>query len=181
MGQGVKLLLNVVTIGITHFTKGTADQNPLDRVTGSLAFTAVPRVVLAAATDAEEKQRRLVRVSSNIGPSGGGFEYLTQERLTGYDFGAQRVRWGSVLQGPAKDLLEMKGQTEVMRAAQFLLDQLANGPVAVKELCEAARAHGIATWRTVERAKEKLPTIKAVKEGKVWFWKIPKEARQWAS
>ena len=163
--------LYVATVGITHFTKGTAEQNPIDRVTGSLAFAAVPRVVLAAASDPEGKQRRLVRVASNIGPSGGGFDFLlTQEPLVGYDFSAQRVRWGGTLQGPAKDLLEMKHQTELMRASQFLLDQLAAGPVAVKELPDAARAHGIA-WRTVERAKENLP-IKARKDGKIWFWEL---------
>jgi hypothetical protein len=112
-----------------------------------------------------------VRVASNIGPSGGGFEFLlTQEPLVGYDFSAQRVRWGGTLQGPAKDLLEMKHQTELMRASQFLLDQLAAGPVAVKELPDAARAHGIA-WRTVERAKENLP-VKARKDGKIWFWEL---------
>jgi putative DNA primase/helicase len=167
--------LNIATIGVTHFTKGTADQNPIDRVTGSLAFGAIPRVVLAAAADAEDKQRRLVRIASNIGPSGGGFEFLlTQEPLDGFDFSAQRVRWGGHLQGPAKDLLEMKHQTEVMRAAQFLLDQLAgNDPVPVKELQDAARAHGVGTWRTVERAKENLP-IKARKTGKIWCWELTK-------
>jgi hypothetical protein len=177
--RGLQPLIDFVTehqvtlIGITHFTKGTADQNPIDRVTGSLAFAAVPRIVLAAAADQEGKHRRLVRVASNIGPSGGGFEFLlTQEPLTGYDLSAQRVRWGSVLHGPAKELLEMKGQTELMKASQFLLDQLANSPVAVKELQDAARAHGLSTWRTVERAKAKLPKITARKIGKAWCWEI---------
>jgi putative DNA primase/helicase len=161
----------IVLIGVTHFTKGTADRDPVERVTGSLAFAAVPRVVLAAASDPEGKQRRLVRVASNIGPSGGGVEFLlVQEPLDGYDFSAQRVKWGSILQGPAKDLLAMKGQTELMRACQFLLDQLANGPVPVKELQAAAQAHGVGAWRTVERAKTKLGNITASKVGTKWVW-----------
>jgi hypothetical protein len=120
-----------------------------------------------------------VRIASNIGPSGGGFEFLlTQEPLDGFDFSAQRVRWGGHLQGPAKDLLEMKGQTEKMRAAQFLLDQLDATPLSVKELADAARAHGIA-WRTVERAKENL-SITAKKSGKTWCWELSKP-NQWTS
>jgi putative DNA primase/helicase len=161
----------IMGLGITHFTKGTADRDPIERVTGSLAFTAVPRVVLAAVSDQEGKQRRLVRVASNIGPSGGGIEYLlTQEPLDGYDFSAQRVRWGGILQGPARDLVEMKGQTELLKACQFLLDQLANGPVPVKELQAAAQAHGVGTWRTVERAKTKPGNITASKVGTKWVW-----------
>jgi len=171
----------VTLLGVTHFTKNTIDKNPIDRITGSLAFSAIPRVILAAATDTEGKSRRLVRVASNIGLSGGGIEFvLTQEPLLDYNFSAQNVRWGDVLQGTAKDLLEMKSQTELMRATQFLLEQLDNGPVAVKELEAAARANGVGSWRTVQRAKDKLPHIKTHKDGKTWVWKIEKpEARHW--
>src|SRR2546421_742119 len=58
----------VAIIGITHFTKGTMGQDPASRVTGSLAFGAVSRVVLAAAKDESGNRRRLVRAKSNIGP-----------------------------------------------------------------------------------------------------------------
>jgi putative DNA primase/helicase len=36
-------------LGITHFSKGTESRNPIDRVTSSVAFGALPRVVFAAA------------------------------------------------------------------------------------------------------------------------------------
>ena len=158
-------------IGITHFTKGTEGKNPVERVTGSLAFAALARIVLAAAANEDGERRRLVRVTSNIGPSGGGIEYrLLQEPLRGYDFAAQRVLWGAQLIGAAKELLEgVRGQSAIMKASSFLLNALADGPMPVNELKKAAEAHGHA-WRTVERAKEKLPTIQAAKWGIGWAW-----------
>ena len=41
-------------IGITHYSKGTAGRDRLERVTGSLAFGALPRIVLGTAKPAEE-------------------------------------------------------------------------------------------------------------------------------
>jgi len=41
--------LGTVALGISHFTKGTAGRDPVERVTGSVAFGALPRVVMAAA------------------------------------------------------------------------------------------------------------------------------------
>jgi putative DNA primase/helicase len=66
-------------LGITHFTKGTSGQDPIERVTGSLAFGALPRLVWAAAknhaSDDGSMPRIFVRAKSNLGPSGGGFGY----------------------------------------------------------------------------------------------------------
>ena len=162
----------VALIGITHFTKGTDGKNPVERVTGSLAFAALARVVLAAAADENGNQRRLVRVSSNIGPSGGGVEYmLDQAMLRGYDFRAQHVIWGATLLGSAKELLEgVRGQSELLKSCQFLVDTLAAGAVAVSDLKRAAEANGF-TWRTIERAKAKLNSIAAFQNGGAWFWR----------
>jgi putative DNA primase/helicase len=63
-------------LGLTHFTKGTAGRDPVERVTGSLAFAAQARLVMVTAKPiAEDAKHRLVRAASNIGPDGGGFEY----------------------------------------------------------------------------------------------------------
>jgi hypothetical protein len=40
---------NCAVLGISHFTKGTGGKDPIERVTGSLAFGALPRIVFAAA------------------------------------------------------------------------------------------------------------------------------------
>jgi putative DNA primase/helicase len=69
---------NCAVLGITHFTKGTAGRDPTERITGSLAFGAVARIVMVAArkqSGAEGPPRVLTRAKNNIGLSGGGFGY----------------------------------------------------------------------------------------------------------
>jgi hypothetical protein len=40
---------NCAVLGITHMTKGTIGKDPIERITGSLAFGALPRIVFVAA------------------------------------------------------------------------------------------------------------------------------------
>jgi hypothetical protein len=167
--------------GITHFTKGTIGRDPTERVTGSLAFGALPRLVMATAKPAQaDGKRRLVRTKSNIGPDGGGFEYdLIQEPLAGFDFAAQRVAWGAALDGTARELLNEVEQGEglaegsLSTAEAFLRDALRGEAVPVNGLKTAAMANCLA-WRTVERAKKSLGIV-AVKPGMRdrWVWRLP--------
>src|SRR5215471_3440659 len=88
-----------------------------------------------------EQKRRLVRIKSNIGPDGNGFEYsLLQEPLPGWNgLSGQRVLWGDPLTGTARELLndielpkEEQGDAPKRSAAfRFLATLLANGPVPV--------------------------------------------------
>jgi hypothetical protein len=166
----------IVLLGITHFTKGTTDQDPVERVTGSLAFGAIPRVVLGATTDEDGQQRCLVRISSNIGPYGSGIEYtMFQAPLVGYDFSAQRIAWGASVRGPARDLLNMARQTAQAKAAAFLTELLAEGPQLSTEIKAAAAASGH-TWATVRLAQKHLG-VRAKKDGKRWLWAAPEPPR----
>lgn len=73
--------LGAAVVGITHHSKGTVGRDPTERVTDSIAFTAVVRVVLLAAKvkdDQGNDKRILVRSKSNIGPDDGGFEYCIE-------------------------------------------------------------------------------------------------------
>ena len=69
--------------GITHLTKGTSGRNPVERVTGSLAFAALARVLMVTVCmrepDEHGRDRILTRAASNIGPDGGGFYYTTEQ------------------------------------------------------------------------------------------------------
>lgn len=100
--------INAALLGITHLSKGGQGSDPAQRVIGSIAFTAVARVVLVAArvqgNDGEDK-RILARGKSNIGPDNGGFEYhLAQvEAMPGIH--ASRIEWGAAVQGSARELL----------------------------------------------------------------------------
>src|SRR5262249_25967990 len=95
-------------LGITHFGKGTVGREPLERVTGSLAFAALPRVVLCTTAPGGNRGRRqVVRVKSNIGPDGGGFEFDLEHAQVGEapDVAASVVQWGAAVSGSARQLL----------------------------------------------------------------------------
>jgi hypothetical protein len=164
----------IALIGITHFTKGTQDRDPIERVTGSLAFGALPRCVWGASVDDDGRQRRLVRIASNIGPNGGGIEYtLFQAPLPDHDFSAQRVDWGTQLKGSARELLSASKRSAQAEAAAFLTTFLADGPKPQREVKAAAEAH-CHSWGTIRLAQQKL-RIKATKNSKGWDWGLPEE------
>jgi putative DNA primase/helicase len=171
--------LDCAVLGITHLSKNTGGREPLERVAGSIAFGAVARVVLATVKPADsEAPRRLVRAKSNLGPDTGGFEYtLFLAPVPGQEFNAQRVEWGEILEGSARELMACEQPDDsgdaLEDAEEFLLDILRDGAVATKEIKTAAAAHGH-RWRTVERAKGTLG-IMATKDGFAggWAWKPP--------
>jgi putative DNA primase/helicase len=159
--QGAALL------GISHFTKGTGGRDPLERVTGSVAFGAVARIVwVAARTELEDGSTAhvLARAKSNIGPDEGGFRYEFQQVDLAQHPGikASRVEWGTPLTGRARDLLAEPEQptrgAKTEDAEGWLEGVLKDGPVPVKQLQELAAVAGHA-WRTVERAKPWIGVI----------------------
>ncbi len=109
--------LDCALLGITHFSKGTRGNDPVERLNGSIALGAVARVVLVAAKhqapDEEGRVSRvLCRAKSNIGPDGGGFAYdLHQDELAAYPgVFASSVLWGETLEGSARELLGVAGE-----------------------------------------------------------------------
>jgi putative DNA primase/helicase len=172
-------------IGITHYSKGTGGRDPLERVTGSLAFGAIARVVLGTAkpTMADE-QRRLVRAKSNIGPDGGGFEYeLEQVKVPGKPgLFASRVRWGKPIEGTALELLteietapdDGNGRNETKEAAAWLKDRLAGCAALVSDIRKEATSNGFA-WRTVQRARQSIGAVagrQGFGKGSVTIWAL---------
>jgi hypothetical protein len=102
--------LQCVALGITHLSKNTSGRDPLERISGSIAFGAVARVVMATVRPSDpDAARRLIRVKSNIGPDSGGFEYqLFGAPVPGHDFNAQSVDWGQMLEGSARELMAVE-------------------------------------------------------------------------
>lgn len=179
--------LRCAVLGISHFSKGTQGRDPSDRVTGSLAFGALARLVMCTAKPTEEgDKRRLVRAKSNIGPDGGGFEYeLKQRDLPGHPgVSGQHITWGESITGTARELLhEIEKDPEsnaddsmLGEAKAFLVDLLAAGPVPSKTVRKEATANCLA-WKTIRNAKDALG-VKAVKNGMDagWSWRLPEEA-----
>jgi hypothetical protein len=127
----------------------------------------------AAKGENEDAPRKLVRIASNIGKSGGGFEYLlNQELLPGFDFTGQRILWGKYLTGSPLELLgDSRTQSQKLSAVKFLDEMLVGGAaVKVKDIKEAAMAHGL-SWRTIERAKTEVGDIVAEQAERAWVWR----------
>lgn len=177
--------LGCAVLGITHFSKGTAGRDPLERVTGSMAFGAFARLVWATikpAKDSEDQNRRLIRTKSNIGPDGGGFEYsLAQMAVPGMaDLYGSCILWGDTLEGSARELAgqieedkkpdEESGPSPREEATGFLLDILADGPKLEKEIRDYAGQECISK-RTLDRAKKEMGVV-SVRMGKVWGWRL---------
>jgi len=162
--------IGAAIIGITHFTKGTAGSNPTERVTGSLAFAALARVVMCTAKGTEEGQgRRLVRSKSNIGPDGGGFEYDLTRHEVADGIEGQTVLWGKPLEGMAQALLRdietgPQEKTATEEAAEWLEELLQDGPLTSKEIKSIASESGF-TWRTVQRAQSKSEKVVTKRTG----------------
>jgi len=174
--------LGAAVVGLTHFSKGTSGRDPLERVSGSLAFGAVARIVMVAAKlpDTEGGGRLFARAKSNIGPDGGGFRYEVEDApVRGYPgLSAYRVRWGEAVNGAARELL---GEADddagasggaLGEAVAFLRELLSDGPKPHKSIKADAAAAGI-SWRTIERAKKKVHALAKRDGANGWVWRLP--------
>ncbi|HKU17950.1 MAG TPA: AAA family ATPase [Candidatus Saccharimonadales bacterium] len=161
--------LGAALLGVTHFSKGTSGRDPVERITGSLAFAALARLVMVTAkqeAEGEREERRLLlRAKSNIGPDGGGFAYeLRQGELCGFPgVLASSVRWGDAIHGTARDLLAEAEQrdadaSEARDAVDWLRDLLTGGPVPTKDVKRHGDNAGFA-WRTLQRAMQKVGVV----------------------
>jgi putative DNA primase/helicase len=183
--------VNAALIGITHFSKGTSNRDPLERITGSIAFGALARVVMVAAKEAVgedglEGRRILARAKSNIGPDQGGFTYsLVQVPVPGHELiTASIVEWGEGIAGSARDMLavaeaEEADQGSALREAKdFLVDLLSEKARAVKAIQDAARLAGHSP-KTLRRAKDALGVVpKKTGMTAPWEWSLPEDDHQ---
>ena len=181
--------IGAAVLGISHFSKGGAGSDPASRVVGSIAFTAVARVVLVAAKvkgeDGEEK-RIFARAKSNIGPDDGGFEYQINQAEPLPGIHASYVSWGQSIAGTARELLSepesdkaTNGDKSALAAAEeFLIQLLKDGPCPTKYVEDEAKAAGIA-WATARRASDELG-VKKRKVQNIWYWERPNLLRQLA-
>jgi putative DNA primase/helicase len=185
---------NAALIGVSHFTKGTQGSEPVDRISGSLAFGAVPRVVMVVAkqqqtTDGTVPQRIFCRAKSNIGPDGAGFTYdIGMSQVPGQeeDFYASVIVWTGKLEGTAREILKDAEDLQnddhddggaLDDAKAFLAAEFKDGSVKTKDLQAHARDAGH-SWRTIRRALKEIGAMceKGKTEGAGWEWSIPKSA-----
>ena len=172
---------NCAVLGITHFAKGGQGTDPSQRVVGSVAFTAVARVVMVAAkvkNDGDNQDARiLARSKSNIGPDDGGFQYQLEqcEPLPGIH--ASRIAWGKAMEGSARELLtdptEDQPQDEANDACELLRGELDSVLWTDSETaCAPLKAAGFSK-KQIWRASNKLGVDRrknGMKGG--WMWRL---------
>lgn len=172
--------MNAALVGITHFSKGGQGGDPSQRVLGSVAFTAVARVVLVAAKvkseDGERDRRILARSKSNIGPDDGGYEYHLEQAEPLPGIQASYVTWGTSVQGSARELLsdpnEQDGEDKsaLDSAIDFLREVLKDGITPCKTIQAEGKDAGI-SQASIRRAADSLQVIKT-KSANGWYWKL---------
>jgi putative DNA primase/helicase len=176
-------------LGVSHFSKGTQGREPTERVTGSLAFGALARVVMVAAKLPEEEGggRILVRAKSNLGIDSGGFRYdLAPVELHDHPgIFTSAVQWGEALEGSARELLgqadtqgDPKERSATTEAMDWLREHLETGPAKAKDVQRDARDAGFSD-KALRTAREKLgikPTKSGFSGGWQWAISTPEDA-----
>lgn len=164
-------------LGLRHFRKSAAD-NPLYRGGGSIAFVATARASYLMAVDPDEpggNRRILAPTKMNVGPLPASLAF----RLIVDGTGSPRIEWEGSSPHTAASLSALpangRRDSERGRAADFLDELLAGGPVPATEVYRRADEAGLAR-RTLLRAKVELG-VDSRKVGRgEWVWYLAKDA-----
>lgn len=166
----------IAILGITHVNKRSKGKDLIDRITGSLAFTAVARIVILAVKgtktggDDAPGSCVLVRAKSNIGPIEGGFAYQVkshQFELYGELFNTSILIWNSIqLEGSPEAILRnvecdggdyVENTNALAAACSFLKILLAKGGLPYPTIVELANnLETPISAATLKRAKIQL-------------------------
>lgn len=167
-------------LGITHFAKGGQGTDPAQRVVGSVAFTAVARVVMVAAKvkgDEEGQDTRiLARSKSNIGPDDGGFQYHLEQSEPIPGIHASHIAWGKAVEGTARELLtdpDDEPQEDASDAVEMLRAELDSVLwTSCDEAAKPLKAAGF-TKKQIWAASKKVGVMRkkdGMKGG--WMWRL---------
>lgn len=177
-------------VGLAHFNK-TATDDPLTLVTGSRAFTAVVRAVIAVARDPEAENGACVvsQVKNNLGrldlPN---LTYLVGSAIVETPEGdteVGRLYFTGESERSVRDILAEAGDGVErglrIECINWLREALANGPVLTKEIEADGHDRGF-SQRTQWRARKKLGVqaeqISSGPKGKnEWWLSLPAEGR----
>jgi putative DNA primase/helicase len=150
-------------LGITHFSKGSAGNNPADRVLGSQAFGALARTVLVAAKQEDSDLRVLARAKSNIADDSGGCSYSIEECTVGEGITTTRVAWGDMIEGSAREILAdveriENDQPDDDDPSDCLQRILKDNPLESNNAKALMKSNGY-TEKQIRRAREKLAVV----------------------
>jgi putative DNA primase/helicase len=171
---------HVVILGIQHFNKGSKGKDPVERITGSGAWTQAPRIVLGTAPIVDGEGKDPTRyvfacLKTFAKKQFGGFEYGFEEEAKTE---IARTVWGKHLEGTGHTILTEAeggedGKSKLGEAMQFLRELLDNGKsVNMFELEKQYKEAGI-RWITLNRASRELK-VEKMRVGKNGSrWRLP--------
>jgi hypothetical protein len=158
----------VAVMALRHLRKAAGSAK--DAGGGSVGIGAAARVVMLAAPDPDDPERRiLARVKGNLAPPWPSLAY----RLVPAE-GTLRLKWLGETPHTADALLAATDADEpgaLDAALELVRDVLRDGPVRSSELDAAARAAGISE-RTLRRARTRAG-VRAERSGRGWVVRLP--------
>lgn len=155
-------------VAVRHLNKSQGVQS-LYRGQGSIDFTAAARSVLLVGTDPDEPEQRVViHLKSNLARTGRSLAYTIRDGV---------FAWSGWSQLTARDLLQddraADERTAIGEAKDFLVELLAEGPLASKEVLQGAKAAGISE-KTLRRVKSQLKVqVRKTDFHGSWCWALP--------
>jgi len=163
--------LNVAVLAIRHLRKAAAP-SPKDAGGGSVGIGAAARIVMLAAPDPDDGERRvLARVKCNLAAPWPSLSYRLVPTA-----GTVAVEWGGEVTHTAETLLaaantpeDPEERTRVDEAAEAIRAMLAGGPVLVTEARQRLRPAGISD-KTADRARARLG-VRARPDGYQGAWR----------
>jgi hypothetical protein len=180
---------DLAAVCVMHLNKG-ASSNLLNRVSGSIAWTAAARSVLAFDHDPEDPdgdeglQRVLVHAKSNYGRFAPTLACRIEQRAgiddRGDTFRSSMIVVTGTSSITATDLLARLPTSDrgsLADAEAFLLAELDDGPKLVNAIKRSARDAGVA-WRTLERAKKRLGVNSIKSAASAWEWHLPEDRQR---
>lgn len=156
---------------VRHLNKGAAGTKAIYRSSGSIGFVGAARAAFIVAQDPNDPAMRIMACTkTNLARKPPSLRY----EITSTDEGVPFVRWKGPAELSAQMILDGPGRPESEAAEEarskskereyagrFLLDTLANGPLAWKEILEIGKEDGQRA-RTLERARADVGLVKII-------------------
>lgn len=163
-------------LGITHFTKGTAGTSPVERITGSVAFSALARIALATLVSPNSDRKVLCIAKSNLGIDRGGFEFAVEQVAISDKISASKIKWLKELDQSAyqitNDLNRRDDQRLNHSAIDLLQSILETGSQESSYVKQAMKNQGYSDKQT-RTARTNL-NIQIENVGTKTYWSLPK-------
>ncbi len=178
--------LQVAIVGVMHFNKKIDITNALLRISDSLAFAATARHVYGVIDDAENKRKLWCapRTTSHQEQAIKTLAFrfgVARSAPTGNREGDHGRRTFSGTQHVDVTAMEAmqaaadnKSPAARDEAKKFLVDMLADGPVAKTEIEDAAEANGICRANAIPReSRTQSPRQRDKGKDGLWRWQLP--------